>query len=275
MKEGELGKTAGRTELFFRPGFQLRQAGRAAAPGKIQFPHKAGDPDIDGKGIPSPVGVKQYAAGYFGPHPGQLLQVFRGPLRGPDVRNLEKTGLTGQNLGGGSQMPGTVAELAGAQGLFPCAGQARGGGKVAVGTTEGSAQAFVDLADLDDLFQGGTDEVGEAFPGILPEGAKAGMPLPRMGQPPVPGGRGKKERVEVEIQAEVTFDGGAGKEGVVPDKAAVADGKGDGLAADPSRELPGDDLVPAKGLSAQKSGGKVQRNGELQGGHGREKLKAG
>jgi len=65
---------------------------------------------------------------------------------------------------------------------------------------------------------------------------------------------------------------GAGKEGIVPDQAGVADSKGDGLAVDPAGELSRGGFVPAEGLAAEEGGGQIERNGELQGGHDGEKL---
>ena len=56
---------------------------------------------------------------------------------------------------------------------------------------------------------------------------------------------------------------------------AMADGEDDRVAADPTGEVAGGGFVPAKGLAAQESGGEIERNGELQGGHGGEKLKGG
>lgn len=44
-------------------------------------------------------------------------------------------------------------------------------------TAEGVAQAGVNLADLDDLFEGGADEVGEAFPRVFAQRAEAGVLL--------------------------------------------------------------------------------------------------
>ena len=46
------------------------------------------------------------------------------------------------------------------------------------------------------------------------------------------------------------------------------------MTVNPTGELAGCGLVPAKGLSAQEGGGQIERNGELQGWHLGEKLKA-
>ena len=67
--------------------------------------------------------------------------------------------------------------------------------------------------------------------------------------------------------------GGGGKKGIVPDQLAVTDRQGDGMATNPARIFAGGDFVPAKGLPAKEGGGQIERNGELQGGHGGEKLK--
>jgi len=60
-------------------------------------------------------------------------------------------------------------------------GKAGGGRKIPTGSSQGAAEALVDLADLDDLLEGRADEVGEAFPGIFAEGAQARMRLPGLG----------------------------------------------------------------------------------------------
>ena len=40
-----------------------------------------------------------------------------------------------------------------------------------VGAAESLAEAGVDLADLNDLFEGGADKIGEAFPRIFTKGS--------------------------------------------------------------------------------------------------------
>jgi hypothetical protein len=82
-----------------------------------------------------------------------------------------------------------------------------------------------------------------------------------------------QEGVEIEVEAEIVLEGGGGEEGIVPKEAAMPDRKGDGLTSDPTAELARGRLIPAEGLPAQESGGEVERNGELQGGHDGEKLK--
>lgn len=197
-----------------------------------------------------------------------------GTFRGPDIRDFQKFRLLGEDFGGGGEVFGAVAELALAKAFLAGAGQVRGGGKIPVGAAEGTAQTFVDLANLDDLLQRRADKVGETLPGIFAEGAQARMSLPRLGEPRVAGGGGKKKGIEGEVQAEVMLQRGTGKEGIVPDEAGVADGEGDGLATDPAGKLARGGFVPAEGLAAEKGGSQIERNGELQGGHGREKLRA-
>ena len=46
------------------------------------------------------------------------------------------------------------------------------------------------------------------------------------------------------------------------------------MTTNPAGELAGSGLVPGKGLPAQEGGGQIERNGELQGWHLGEKLKA-
>ena len=100
------------------------------------------------------------------------------------------------------------------------------------------------------------------------------MGLTGFQQPPISLGDGMEEGVEVEIEAEVVFQGGDGKQGVVPEKPSVANRKRDGQVADPAGKLARGGLVPAKSLTAQEGGGEIERNGELQGRHSGRKLKA-
>ncbi len=57
-------------------------------------------------------------------------------------------------MGGGEEVFGTIAEAAGAEGGFARASEKASGWEKMVGTTESFAEAGVDLADLDDLFEG-------------------------------------------------------------------------------------------------------------------------
>ena len=272
MKEGELGEAAGGAELLFRPVFPILQAERFSPLGKVELAEEPGDPDIDGKGVPAPVGVQQHAAGNLGTNARELLEVLGGAFRGPGFRDFQKFRLLGEDFGGGGEVFGAVAELALAKAFLAGAGEAGGGGKIPAGAAEGTAQTFVDLANLDDLLQRRADKVGEALPGIFAEGAQARMRLPRLGEPRVAGGGGMKKGIEREIQREVVLQRGAGEERIVPDQLAVPDRQGDGLAADPAGELARGGFIPAEGLAAEESGGQIERNGELQGGHDGEKL---
>lgn len=274
MKQGQLGEPAGRAEMFLRPFFQIRRIERAAPLGEVQLAQETVHPDIDGKGVPAAIGVEEDATGDFRADPGQPFKVFGGTFRGPSARDSQISRLSGENFGGGREMLRAVAQLTATQGLFPRAGEAFGGGEFAAGTPEGQPDSFVDLADLDDLLERGADEVREALPGILAEGAEAGMGLTGFRQPAISAGGGMEEKVEVEIKAEVLFQGGAGKQGVIPEKPSVADRKRDGLVADPAGKLARSGLIPAKGLTAQEGGGEIERNGELQGRHCGRKLKA-
>jgi hypothetical protein len=57
-------------------------------------------------------------------------------------------------LGSGEEVLGAIAEAAGAEGGFARASEKASGWEKMVGTTESFAEAGVDLADLDDLFEG-------------------------------------------------------------------------------------------------------------------------
>ena len=82
--------------------------------------------------------------------------------------------MVGDALGGGVEVTGAIAEGALAKGFLPCLGEGRWGGELAGGSTKSSAKVRVDLTDLGDLFQGGADKVGEAFPGIFSKKTKTG-----------------------------------------------------------------------------------------------------
>jgi hypothetical protein len=58
------------------------------------------------------------------------------------------------DLGGGEEVLGAIAETAGAESGLARVRQKAGGWEKMVGTTESLAEAGVDLADLDDLFKG-------------------------------------------------------------------------------------------------------------------------
>ena len=272
MEEGELGEAAGRAELLFRPVFPILQPERFSPLGKVELEEEPGDPDIDGKGVPAPVGVQQHTAGNLGTNARELLKVLGGAFRGPGFRDFQKFRLLGEDFGGGGEVFGTVAEMALAKPFLAGTGEAGGGRKIPTGSAQGAAEPLVDLTDLDDLFQRRADEVGEAFPGVLAKGAEAGMSFAGLWKPRVAGRGGKKKGIEREIQGEVVLQRGAGEERIVPDQLAVPDRQGDGLAANPAGELARGGFVPAEGLAAEEGGGQIERNGELQGGHDGEKL---
>jgi hypothetical protein len=58
------------------------------------------------------------------------------------------------DLGSGEEVFGAIAKTAGAKGGFARASEKASGWEKMVGTTESFAEAGVDLADLDDLFEG-------------------------------------------------------------------------------------------------------------------------
>jgi hypothetical protein len=58
------------------------------------------------------------------------------------------------DLGSGEEVFGAIAEAARAEGGFPRASEKASGWEKMVGTAEGASKAGVDLAYLDDLFEG-------------------------------------------------------------------------------------------------------------------------
>ena len=75
------------------------------------------------------------------------------------------------DLSGGEEVFGAIAETAGAKGGFARFCENLGGRERVVGAAESLAEAGVDLADLNDLFEGGADKIGEAFPRIFTKGS--------------------------------------------------------------------------------------------------------
>ena len=96
-------------------------------------------------------------------------------------------------------MAGTVPETAGAKGGFARVRQKAGGREKMVVTTESLAEAGVDLADLDDLFERGADKIGEAFPGIFAEGSQSRVSFLGGGEGEVGGGESGEKRGPSEI----------------------------------------------------------------------------
>ena len=197
MEEGELGKAAGRAELLFRPLLPILQAEGLSPFGKVELTEEPGDPDIDGEGVPTGVGVKQHAPGDLGTDAGEFLKMLRRPFRGPGFRNVQEPGLFGEDLGSGGQVFGAVTELALAEPFFARPGEALGRGKVTGQAAEGAPEAVIDLADLNDLLQRGADKVGEALPGILAQGAEAGMGFAGLGKPGVAGVGQSQQGIEL------------------------------------------------------------------------------
>ena len=58
------------------------------------------------------------------------------------------------DFGGGEEVLGAIAKATGAKGGFARASEKASGWEKMVGTAEGVSKAGVDLADLDDLFEG-------------------------------------------------------------------------------------------------------------------------
>ena len=102
-------------------------------------------------------------------------------------------------MGCGEEVAGTVPETAGAKGGFARVRQKAGGREKMVVTTESLAEAGVDLADLNDLFERGADKIGEAFPGIFAEGSQSGVSFLGGGEGEVGGGESGEKRGPSEI----------------------------------------------------------------------------
>ena len=103
------------------------------------------------------------------------------------------------DLRGGEEVFGSIAEAARAESGFARLCQKAGGWEKMVGTTESLAEAGVDLADLDDLFERGADKIGEAFPGIFAEGSQSGVSFLGGGEGEVGGGESGEKRGPSEI----------------------------------------------------------------------------
>ena len=126
MEEEELGQAAKRAELFLSPHFEVGEAKGFSLFWKVEFAEEAIDPDIDGKGIEPAIGVEKDAAGDFGAHAGELLEMLGGLLGGPGRGDFETMRLLRKNLGGGGEMFGAVAEGTFSEGAFARVGESGG-----------------------------------------------------------------------------------------------------------------------------------------------------
>ena len=97
------------------------------------------------------------------------------------------------------EVAGAIAEGTLAEGFLSCLGEGGWGGELAGGSTKSGAKVRVDLTDLGDLFQGGADKVGEAFPGIFAEGSQSGVSFLGGGEGEVGGGESGEKRGPSEI----------------------------------------------------------------------------
>jgi len=79
--------------------------------------------------------------------------------------------LGSDDLSGGEEVFGAVTEGARAQPAFARFCENLGGRERVVGAAESLAEVGVDLADLNNLFEGGADKIGEAFPWIFTKGS--------------------------------------------------------------------------------------------------------
>ena len=212
MKEEELGQSAKRAELFLSPHFEVGEAKGFSLFWKVELAEEAIDPDIDGKGIEPAIGVEKDAAGDFGAHAGELLEMLGGLLGGPGRGDFETMRLAHDHLGGGGEMFGAVPEGTFSKGKFARFGEAGGRGEALVGAAEGGAKASMDLANMGDLFEGGADEVDQALPRVLAEGAKSRVELDGSSEVGVCREVGLEEGGKIEVEGEVVMDlrGGQG-----------------------------------------------------------------
>lgn len=216
MKEEELGESAKRTELFLRPRFEGGEAKRFSLFWKVELAEEAINPDIDGKGIEPAIGVEKDAAGDFRAHPRKFFQVLGSLLGGPGRGNFEPMRLAHDHLGGGGEMFGAVPEGTFSKGKFARFGEAGGRGEALVGAAEGGAKASMDLANMGDLFEGGADEVDQALPRVLAEGAKSRVELDGSSEVGVCREVGLEEGGKIEVEGEVVMDLRGGQGWVIP-----------------------------------------------------------
>ena len=83
VKEGKLGKAAGRPELLGGPFFPVAEAEGFFSFGKVEIAKKPRHPDIDREGVPAAVSIEQHTPRNFGADARELLQMIGRPLRGP------------------------------------------------------------------------------------------------------------------------------------------------------------------------------------------------
>ncbi len=161
MKKVLLGVAGVGAEMGLTETAQAGEVG--AAPGEIKAPQRAGDPDIDGKGLLKTVREEQNTVGDFDAHAMQFQQggarFFEG--QGGEAGEVEFAG--GQFRGGAGQVGGAKAQLAFAQFQRRHGRQTRCGGKrprrpdafgrrKRVAVT--AAEQGDDLLDLHDLLGG-------------------------------------------------------------------------------------------------------------------------
>lgn len=248
VKQILLGVAGGGAEMRFSE--PLEGCGGDVATGKVELFEGAQDPDVDREHLVKTDGEQEDAVGDLAADPAKANQVGAGCGQGQGGEAVQAELASGNGACGGEEVGSTKPGFAGAEVGFGGGGQLGGGGegkrrrmtgRDGEGVAEALGEGFDDLADLDDLFGGGEDEGGEAFPGILAEEPEAGAGADGGAQGRVRGEtveNGLEVAVELEVMGEPGPVGlGNGRFGAEP--AAV------GMQADPAS---GDDAFP--GMSA-------------------------
>lgn len=130
----------------------------------------------------------------------------------------------------------------------------------------------MNLANLNNLLEGGADKIAKAFPRIFAEGTQAGILLQGSGKVRIGGKIRLKNFGKMKWKREVTLNLGGGKRGIVPVEPRRAEGELHGRSIDPAGEGGVGEGIPRKTLPAEKSCGQIEGRGKAKGGHG-ERLK--
>jgi hypothetical protein len=145
---------------------------------KIEFPNEATDPDINGEGIPTAIGIKKNTSGYLWSDSGKGFQPsgsFRGGKRSWNVQYCR---VFCKNLGGSGKVTGPVSQRTAPEGYFSSLEDDDWRRENTIGSTQSRSQSLIDLLDLYNLLQGRADKVAEAFPWIFSNRPESGMALP-------------------------------------------------------------------------------------------------
>jgi hypothetical protein len=145
---------------------------------KIEFPNEATDPDINGEGIPTAIGIEKNTPGNLGSDSGKCLQSGGRFGGGKRSWNVQYGRVFCKNLGGTGKVTGPVSQRTAPQGCFSSLRDDEWRRENTIGSAQSRSQSVIDLLDLYNLLQGRADKVAKAFPWIFSHRPESGMALP-------------------------------------------------------------------------------------------------